>query len=64
MKYKFEVHRDGKLIMGTNSEEAFYPPAVIKQMIGAGYKIYKDGKIHKPPAKKKNKAWHIPVCMI
>jgi hypothetical protein len=56
MKYKFEVHRDGKLIMGTNSEEAFYPPAVIKQMIGAGYKIYKDGKIHKPPAKKKNKA--------
>lgn len=56
MKYKFEVHKDGRRYMGTNSEEAFYPPETIKIMFDNGFKVYKDGKIYKPAIKKKNKA--------
>jgi hypothetical protein len=54
MSYKWEVHRDGKCIMGTNTDECFYPTEVLKQMISLGWKIYKEGKIFKISKENKN----------
>ena len=48
---KWEVHRDGKLMLRTDDDNCFYSEEVIKQMIAAGYKIYKNGKIYKPTKK-------------
>lgn len=43
----FEVKKDGKVLMNTESEKCMYSDALIKQMEKDGYKIYLNGKIYK-----------------
>ena len=51
---KWEVHRDGKVMLRTDDDSCFYPEETIKQMIAAGFKIYKNGKIYHPLKKSKD----------
>ena len=39
-----EVWKDGKAYAGTNDPKCVYPARIIKQMIAAGYTVYKNGK--------------------
>lgn len=45
---KWEVKKDGVKHMSTTTDSCFYPDDIVKGMIKAGYKIYKDGKIYTP----------------
>ena len=49
---KYEVFKDGKKYFSTEHDSCFYPDDIIKNMISAGYKIYKEGKIYNPKNKR------------
>ena len=49
---KWKVCKDGQGKMSTDYDSCMPPDDIIRDMIAGGYKIYKDGKIYKPPTKK------------
>lgn len=51
----FEVWKDGKRMMWTESEEAIPDKEALRMMIEAGYEPRLDGKPYKPKRKSKSK---------
>jgi len=40
-----EVWKDGRAYAGTNDPKCVYPAQIVRQMIAAGYEVYKKGKL-------------------
>lgn len=49
----FEVTKNGHVFMSTTSEKCIPPPETLRQMMSAGYKLKKDGKVYKVPKEQK-----------
>ena len=50
----WQVKKDGKSYFKTEYDECMYPPDIVKSMIKAGFKIYKDGKPYTPSKSSEN----------
>lgn len=47
-EYMYVVVKDGKITNKTNYEECIPGKSIIREMIKAGYKCYKNGKVYRP----------------
>lgn len=50
MEFKIVRAIDGQVMMITSHESCIYSDATIRNMMKAGYKAYKDGKVYRPAA--------------
>lgn len=44
----FEIRRNGKTVMRTESERCIPDRETLKSMVRSGYKLYRDGKAVRP----------------